>query len=263
MTTSIPYQSISPTAGRVRLLASVMNTQEAAIAVRGGAEIIDAKDPTRGALGALDSATLRAIRKAVPASIALSATTGDIPVHETGRIVNEILRVAEAGADFVKIGMFTPANGDRGCAALLDQLESLNGAGTAHGRRVAVLIADCAPDWTMIERLPLAGFCGVMLDTFDKASGSLFDITTFDELQSFVDHAHRVGLFAGLAGALRLRHIHDVKVIGPDVAGFRGALCEGADRTGKMDEDAVCAIRSALTAGTSAGSELASARPTG
>ncbi|MFV0369279.1 MAG: (5-formylfuran-3-yl)methyl phosphate synthase [Hyphomicrobiaceae bacterium] len=248
--------------GHVQLLASVMNAAEAAISVRGGADVVDAKDPRQGALGALDSAILRAIRAAVPPTLALSATTGDIPVHETERIVNEMLRVREAGADLVKIGFFASAGSDGACNALLERLRSLKGVQAAFGFRVAVLLADQAPDWKIIDRLLQAGFCGVMLDTADKASGSLFDIATCNELQSFVHRAHRAGLFAGLAGALRLRHIHDIKVIGPDVAGFRGALCKAADRTGKIDEDAVGAIRSALTASTLAGSTLAAARPT-
>jgi uncharacterized protein (UPF0264 family) len=136
-----------------------------------GVDIIDAKDPGRGALGALDSATLCAIRAAVPGSIPLSATTGDIPVQETGQIVNEVARVAATGVDVVKIGFFATAcpsvslSATACDAALLAALTARDGEAHAYGRRVAVLLADRAPDWSLVARLPAAGFSGVMLDT--------------------------------------------------------------------------------------------------
>ena len=58
--------------------------------------------------------------------------------------------------------------------------------------------------------------------------------------------AHQRGLFAGLAGALRLGSIPALLELQPDILGFRGALCEGARRTGEFDPDAMRAIRAAI-----------------
>ena len=47
--------------GRPAFLASVTNAAEAETALAGGADIIDCKDPSSGALGALDLAAVREI----------------------------------------------------------------------------------------------------------------------------------------------------------------------------------------------------------
>ena len=49
----------------MRLLVSVTSAAEASAALAGGADVIDAKDPRRGALGAVSPQTLRAILAAV------------------------------------------------------------------------------------------------------------------------------------------------------------------------------------------------------
>src|SRR4029078_10489724 len=59
-------------------LASVTNVAEARLAVSSGADIIDCKDPSRGALGALPLDAIFAVRAAVPREIPVSATVGDL-----------------------------------------------------------------------------------------------------------------------------------------------------------------------------------------
>lgn len=226
----------------MRLLASVTTPQEARLAMAGGADVIDAKDPARGALGALDSTTLRAIRAVVTGSIALSATTGDLPVDQPELIINEVARVAATSVDIVKIGFFGPAP----AAPLIAALAAHHDEAHAYGRRVAVLLADRAPDWNIVARLPAAGFSGVMLDTEDKASGALLDVVSLGEIETFIAGARSAGLFAGLAGALRLRHIPEVRALEPDVVGFRGALCRHEDRTARLDLEAVRQVRAVL-----------------
>lgn len=232
--------------GRVRLLASVASSQEAAIAVAAGADIVDAKDPRRGALGALDTATLTQIRATVPRTVPLSATTGDIPAEATDCIVEEMERIATAGVDIVKIGFF----GNDGVPRLIEELSKRGDDRHAFGRRVGVLLADRPLSLDVIADLPAAGFSGVMLDTAEKSAGSLLDIVSRTKLEAFLARARSVGLFAGLAGALRLRHIPEVRVLSPDVAGFRGALCRAKDRLASIDADAIREVRAALRAGT-------------
>src|SRR5690348_4861338 len=62
---------------RVRLLVSVRDADEARSAIEGGAAIIDAKEPSRGALGAVELPVLRAIRDTVGDACPLSAALGD------------------------------------------------------------------------------------------------------------------------------------------------------------------------------------------
>ena len=48
-----------------RLLVSVRNVEEAQIAIAEGVDLIDVKEPSRGALGAADPVTLKAIARCV------------------------------------------------------------------------------------------------------------------------------------------------------------------------------------------------------
>src|SRR5689334_19855735 len=61
----------------MRLLVSVRSGDEVAAAVAGGAEIVDAKEPARGALGAVGPDELREISRVLPAACPLSVALGD------------------------------------------------------------------------------------------------------------------------------------------------------------------------------------------
>lgn len=61
-----------------RLLVSVVDFREAAEAVGAGADVIDAKDPSRGALGALGRRALAGILRTCPSNMETSAALGDI-----------------------------------------------------------------------------------------------------------------------------------------------------------------------------------------
>ena len=84
----------------MQLLVSVANATEASAAVRGGADVIDAKDakdPQAGALGAVSLDALREIRAAVATRRPVTAAIGDA--------TNEgaIERIAFEYGDFVVV----------------------------------------------------------------------------------------------------------------------------------------------------------------
>jgi len=221
----------------VRFLASVTSEAEARLAAAHGADIIDCKDPSRGALGALPHETVVRIRRAVPAGIPVSATIGDLPAHPEP-VVTAVRAMAATGCDIVKIGLF-PGGDVRATIADLGDLASSTAL-------VAVMIADGAIDLDIIPALAEAGFIGVMLDTAAKDGRTLRDHQPVTVLQSFVAGAHAAGLFAGLAGSLRLAQVPDLLALGPDVLGFRGALCHAADRKATLVATALEAVRNAI-----------------
>lgn len=209
-----------------RVLVSVRSAAEAAIARACGADLVDAKEPSRGALGALPLDIIREIVAAVGGTRPVSATVGDL-LPEPRVIVAAVEEVAETGVDIVKVGFF--AGPDR--SACLPPLAPI-------ARRqplVAVLFADQDPDLELMPRIAGAGFVGVMLDTADKSRGSLTTQTTSRFLASFVAEARRQGLLVGLAGSLRLTDIEMLRPLGATYLGFRGALCAGGDRGATLD----------------------------
>lgn len=215
------------------------------MAAAAGADIVDAKEPDRGALGAVPPATIAAIRRDLPASIPLSATIGDLPASATDAIVAAVADTAAAGADLVKIGLFPRSGGEarRDADALLITLTATR---AAFGRRVLVMLADRGLDFAILPRLPAAGFTAVMLDTADKASGALPDVLDTETITRFIFTARQARLRVGLAGALRLWHIGSLVRLDPDILGFRGALCGDGARTSEIDLASVAGVAKAI-----------------
>src|SRR4051794_20645147 len=60
------------------LLVSVRDAAEAAAALRGGADVIDVKEPRRGPLGRADDATVAAVVAAVAGRRPVSAALGEL-----------------------------------------------------------------------------------------------------------------------------------------------------------------------------------------
>lgn len=227
---------------RPLLLASVRSAAEARLAVAGGADLVDAKEPASGALGAVDADVVSAIRAVVPAPIPVSATIGDVPCTALDEIAARAAGMSAAGADIVKIGLFMPGE----ATAMFDRLAHVR---EGHGRRFLVMLADRGIDLALLAELPRAGFAGVMLDTADKSSGALADICDDAQLAGFVFTARQAGLRVGLAGALRLWHIPRMMRLGADILGFRGALCRAGARAGEIDRTAVEDVAQVLRAG--------------
>ncbi len=218
------------------LLASVTGPEEARLALAGGADVIDLKDPARGALGALDPDRVRASLAAVSGRRPVSAVTGD-GARAPAEAHAAALALAEAGVGIVKQGVFDAA---AGCIEALAPL-------AARVRLVAVLFADRQPDVaSLLPRLAAAGFYGAMLDTADKSAGRLLAHRDMAALDGFLRACRALGLSAGLAGSLEAPDVPRLLVLSPDVLGFRGALCRRADRTAALDADAMAAIRALI-----------------
>jgi (5-formylfuran-3-yl)methyl phosphate synthase len=225
------------------LLASVNSADEADMALAGGADLIDFKDPSQGALGALPPAVIAAALARIGGRRISSATTGDVPMQPLP-LMAAVRRIAATGVDLVKVGIF--AGGDRD--ACLDALGDEARRGT---RLIAVLFADQSPDFGLVPRLKSLGFAGVMLDTARKSGGGLRKHLDDHALTEFVSAARAAQLLTGLAGSLGLADVAPLAALQPDYLGFRGALC-AAGRTGALDPKRVLAVRSALDAASTA-----------
>ena len=229
-----------------KILISVRNIAEAVLAAGdgagSGADFIDLKEPRGGALGGLPVETLRAIVAALRergSTLPVSATIGDLPRLSSSSPLSAVLAkvqaVADCGVDYVKVGIAR----DAGAAPLLRTLAACGAA------VVPVFIADHGLDDDAVALACSLGFPGLMVDTADKRSGSLFDLMSMVELRRFLQAVRASGAMAGLAGALRLQHLPAVRELAPDFAGFRSALCAG-DRGSALDARRLQALAAAL-----------------
>ncbi len=222
-----------------KMLASVKDRQEAEIALLNGADIIDLKDPSRGALGAVELDKLLEVKDFIAGRRPLSAACGDLPMHpETIR--GKVEEVAATGVDYIKIGFFPTAQLD----ACIEALKPL----VTHGKLIAVLFADrlLEYDENLIGKLAAAGFHGVMIDTADKAAGRLLDHMTPDQIGHFIKECRAHELMGGVAGSLEAPDVPRLLAFKPDFLGFRSALCAGLGRNSPIDAQATAKIRALI-----------------
>jgi (5-formylfuran-3-yl)methyl phosphate synthase len=218
----------------MRLLVSVTCAGEAVEAASGGADIVDAKDPSAGALGAVRLEAFRAIRGAVPDDAVLSAALGDAAgLAEAERLAEEF---ASSGARFVKIGF---AGVVEGRAAELTECAV---RGCQRGASTAGVIAVAYADASRVRAVDAralvqvagdAGAHGVLVDTADKSGPGLTALWGMTQLADWVAMVHELEMVASVAGKLSLDDIDLMRDVGADIVGVRGAACVGG-RLGRV-----------------------------
>ena len=226
------------------VLVSVRNLDEACRAQAAGVDLIDLKEPADGALGGLPCALIREVVTGLRGRGhhgPLSATIGDVPMTELDTILARVQAVAATGVDIVKVGITSGPE----AAAVIDALAPLPCA------IIPVFLADDGLDPLLLDRAHRARFPALMLDTARKDRGSLFDVLAQAELRDFVSACHRHGQGAGLAGALRFRHLADLAALSPDYVGFRSAVCIGDRAQGLQTDLARALMAQAATWGLS------------
>jgi len=221
-----------------KLLASVTSVEEALIALEGGADIIDLKNPAEGALGALPTHLMRSIVGAIDSRKPVSATIGDLPMQPQ-LIVEAIMATAATGADIVKVGFF----GSEGHAECIQAMKPLAFRGI---HIVAVLFADTEPDLRLLPQMADAGLHGVMLDTAAKNGKCLRNYLNDVQLRAFVEEAHTLNLLVGLAGSLAIADVPELKLLEADYLGFRSALCHGRERRAALNPEQLLRLRNML-----------------
>lgn len=221
------------------MLASVRDLAEARVVAACGVDWIDLKEPARGALGAVDIATVEAVAAEFGERFRLSATIGDC--WETpASIPSRVAAMRDAGAAYVKVGAFA-----RSPSTAL--LESLAAACALPARVIVVCFAELPPEPRDLATLAATGITGLMLDTARKDGPSLRGLLPAAALERFVLEARALGLVTGLAGRLARGDVAPLCGFAPDYLGFRGALCSAAQRTGVLDPASVRAVREMLS----------------
>ena len=218
----------------MRLLVSVANTEEATAALAGGADIIDAKDPSAGALGAVSLPSLLDIVSAVGGLRQVTAALGD--ASDPVALERDARLFAMAGVEFVKAG-FAGVRSREHIAALI--AAAARGAGEVGV--VAVFYADADSGLAFadfVTSAALGGAAGVLIDTTDKRGPGLRQIISAATLSPYVAAAHNAGLFIAAAGRLSADDLSFVFESGADIAGVRGAACDGG-RNGRVSAERV------------------------
>ena len=93
------------------LLISPINHEEALESIKGGADIVDVKNPKEGSLGANFPWVIKEIRELTPEDKLVSATLGDVP-YKPGTVSLAAMGAHVSGADYIKVGLYGTKNYD-------------------------------------------------------------------------------------------------------------------------------------------------------
>lgn len=222
-------------------LASVQSIDEAQALLNNLPDILDVKNPSQGALGALPVEQVKEIACLVKGQCLTSATVGDLAMDP--EVIGHALKaMAVSQVDYLKVGLF-PDDSLAEClltlGALINQLAV---------PVIAVVFADKMPSTDYLTLIKRAGFVGVMIDTAEKNGKHLLDHWSKEQLSAFVTSARSSDLLCGLAGALRYEDIRDLKTFKADYLGFRSALCQHSQRKAAIDVTLVERVRTAIKA---------------
>ena len=197
-----------------KVLASIKNLSEAKLLINTEIDIIDLKDPTKGALGRLSTNDIKNIVDFISKKKLVSSTVGDLP-NDKAMISKNVDEISKTDVDFIKIGVY-----EKKYIKTLSQI-------SCNKKLIAVFFADkFLPSKNDMMILRASGFYGVMIDTANKKSGNLFDHTTYNVINKFLKIATSLKLMAGIAGSINESHINDLLQLNPNYMGFRGALCK-------------------------------------
>jgi uncharacterized protein (UPF0264 family) len=209
------------------LLVSVRNAHEAELALVGGADLIDVKEPSRGPLGRADDATILAVVRQLAGRRPVSVALGEWL---------DASAPPPAGVQYVKWGLSGCGRRSDWSQRLARDIRELAG----DCRAVAVAYADwrraaSPPPAEIAERARDIGCQAFLIDTFCKDGSTLLDWLTVPEIDALRQAA---GLPLALAGSLEARHFAQLRAAQPTWFAVRGAACR-AERDGPLDADKV------------------------
>jgi (5-formylfuran-3-yl)methyl phosphate synthase len=210
-----------------------LDEQEALEAIRGGADIVDVKNPKEGALGASFPWIIKRIREVTPKNVEVSCTLGDLP-NLPGSVALAATGAAFLGVNYIKVSLLKVQTK----TDAIGLMENVVMAVKNHNKTINVVAAGFADancvqsvEPLLIPQVARAAGCDfAMLDTALKDGKTLFDFLNVEQLRAFVDETHSYGLKAALAGSLKKEHLSALCGLGVDIAGVRGAACTNSDR---------------------------------
>jgi uncharacterized protein (UPF0264 family) len=219
-----------------QLLVSVRSAPEAEAALRGGAALLDVKEPAHGPLGRAGDATLGEVVRAVAGRRPVSAALGEL-ADARG------LPPADLPLAYVKWGLA----GFRGGSVWQDDLGGATRALAEHRpgcRAVAVAYAD----WERAQAPPPEEVCdfalahpagAFLIDTWGKDGSTLLDWLSLREVGRLCERCRAAGVTVALAGSLGPGEIRVLLPVRPDWFAVRGAACRDRQRSAAIDEDRV------------------------
>ncbi|MGL6074615.1 MAG: (5-formylfuran-3-yl)methyl phosphate synthase [Fimbriiglobus sp.] len=238
--TSTTTQTVTPTRSapkmpappKAKLLISVRTPDEAGIALEGGADLIDVKEPAKGSLGMAHHETVAGVLEVVNGRVPVSAALGEWSEN----ILTEAHWHLELPLTYVKWGLKGYIGGPGWGEDLLQTKREIP-AGIE-------VVATAYADWEKAQSVPpleVAKFAkrfrykAFLLDTFQKDGRTLFDFMPVGDVIELIDSLKRGGVIVALGGSLKPEQVKLLGNLAPDYYAVRGSVCVGGKRDAELD----------------------------
>ena len=223
-----------------KLLVSVRSATEAAAALRGGAAVIDVKEPAHGSLGRASDRVIADVVREAAGKRPISAALGEL-LDAPG----DLGPPDDMPLTFVKWGLAGYAG--RGAAVWRSELcLAMRGLTERQPRcrAVAVAYADWrrarAPTPLEIRDFAIDNATGAFLiDTWQKDGSTLLDWLSLLEVEDLQKRCRSAGVPVALAGSLGPAEIRTLLPLHPEWIAVRGAVCQGRQRESVVEENKV------------------------
>jgi uncharacterized protein (UPF0264 family) len=234
----------------LKLLISPKNKTEAIEAIKGGADIIDIKNPSEGPLGANFPWIIKEILKLVPKNVETSCTIGEMP-KLPGSISLAARGAASTGVNYIKAGL----SGLKKPEEAINLMTNVVKAVKNYNSEIKVVITGYADAEKIGSINPLlipiiaanVSADVSMIDTALKNGKSIFDFLDTDQIRNFVETSHKLKLKTALAGSIKIDDLKKIPLLEADIVGIRGAACTNNDRLyGKITRKKVQEIVNSL-----------------
>jgi hypothetical protein len=234
------------------LLVSVRAADEAAAAMQARVDLLDVKEPRRGALGRPAAKVFQVIvdqRDAVAPQAPVSLALGELAAWR--RLPNDAAALAAAGPDFVKLGLQGLQRVDDWRDSWRRVREWFDVQCAVPPRAVMVAYADWrtaeAPRPAEVIAAAIDLECaGVLFDTCGKQAGGLLTQLSVNDLCALSQTVRAAGLFVAVAGQLQACDLPALAGLPIDIIAVRSAVCAETERTGALCGDRVRALRAAI-----------------
>lgn len=226
------------------LLVSVRDADEARLALSGGADWIDLKEPDSGALGAVSESVAREVVALVAGRVPVSAAGGEL-LDWSSSPAHQLLTVP--GIHLIKLGL-------AGCSTTENWFEDWSTAAREIGSAGKQLVAVAYADWQqakapsveeIVDRATQIECQTLLIDTYDKSAGTLLTHLPSSSLVDVLRGARHAGMKTVLAGKLKYENLGNLPLEWVDLVAVRGAACSGT-RSDSISAAKVAALLSHL-----------------
>jgi len=218
-----------------RLLVSIRALSEADAALRGGADMLDVKEPARGSLGRADSDVVATVLDRYYRTIPVSAAMGELDCTP--------IEPPCPGLAYVKWGLSGWGDNPAWQSVLTNIRMTLLGC-CPECQLVPVAYADwrraAAPAPEEILCFACSAGCGAMLiDTWQKDGSTLLDWMSLSDAARIVEKCKASRITVALAGSLGPDQIKALMPLDVDWFAVRGAACHESARGNTICEERV------------------------